>query len=164
MQGLLKLDGLLERLQGYVRMRNAKLVPSPKPGVYVTLKLEAAYMLQEVLLRGQLARGDVIRASGMAERTGRIVLGNCWMRDCWCPTLQRERYAWDCQPILPATCFQTSIRRRYLRSPKLHVYAPLHNPPQNENHASVSVDYFKAFPLWSLQRFSSCLYERSYHK
>ncbi|MGE3549605.1 MAG: Fic family protein, partial [Geobacter sp.] len=28
-----------------------------------------------VLLRGQLARGDVIRASGMAERTGRIVLG-----------------------------------------------------------------------------------------
>jgi len=75
MQGLLKLDGLLERLQGYVHVRSVKLVPSPKPDVYAALKPEAAYMLQEVLLRGQLARGEVIRASGMAERTGRIVLG-----------------------------------------------------------------------------------------
>ena len=32
-------------------------------------------MLQEALLRGQVSRGDIIRVSGMAERTGRLVLG-----------------------------------------------------------------------------------------
>jgi hypothetical protein len=36
---------------------------------------EAAYMLQEALLRGEVARGNMIRVSGMAERTGRMVLG-----------------------------------------------------------------------------------------
>lgn len=32
-------------------------------------------MLQEALLRGQVSRGEIIRSSGMAERTGRILLG-----------------------------------------------------------------------------------------
>jgi hypothetical protein len=32
-------------------------------------------MLQEAMLRGQSARGDLIRVSGMAERTGRALLG-----------------------------------------------------------------------------------------
>lgn len=32
-------------------------------------------MLQEALLRGQVNRGEIIRRSGMAERTGRILLG-----------------------------------------------------------------------------------------
>lgn len=39
------------------------------------MRVEAAYMLQEVLLRGEVARGDVVRVSGLAERTGRILLG-----------------------------------------------------------------------------------------
>ncbi len=74
MNGLLKLDGLLDRIQGYVSMRGAKLIPAPK-AEHPTLKPEAAFMLQETLLRGQMSRGDVIRVSGMAERTGRQVLG-----------------------------------------------------------------------------------------
>jgi Fic family protein len=74
MHGLLKLDGLLGRIQGYVSMRGAKLIPAPK-AEHPTLKPEAAFMLQETLLRGQMSRGDVIRVSGMAERTGRQVLG-----------------------------------------------------------------------------------------
>lgn len=32
-------------------------------------------MLQEAVLRGEVGRGDMIRVSGMAERTGRMVLG-----------------------------------------------------------------------------------------
>jgi hypothetical protein len=32
-------------------------------------------MLQEALLRGETGRGDIIRVSGMAERTGRVLLG-----------------------------------------------------------------------------------------
>lgn len=74
MNGLLKLDALLDRIRGYVQLRGAKVAPAPKPG-HPTLKPEAAYMLQEALLRGEVTRGDLIRVSGMAERTGRMLLG-----------------------------------------------------------------------------------------
>ncbi|MFZ5798111.1 MAG: Fic family protein [Thermodesulfobacteriota bacterium] len=74
MHGLLKLDSLLDRISGYVSMRGAKLIPGPKPD-YQSLKPEAAFMLQEALLRGEIGRGDIIRVSGMAERTGRVLLG-----------------------------------------------------------------------------------------
>ena len=74
MNGLLKLDALLDRIRGYVHLRAAKIAPAPKEG-HPTLKLEAVYMLQEALLRGEVARGDMIRVSGMAERTGRMLLG-----------------------------------------------------------------------------------------
>jgi Fic family protein len=73
MDGLLKLDDILDRIKGYVHMRRAKLIPEPLPDL-PRLKTEAAYMLQEVLLRGHVARGEILRASGMAERTGRILL------------------------------------------------------------------------------------------
>jgi Fic family protein len=73
MHGLLKLDTLLERIHGYVQLRGAKVAPPPKPGS-PPLKPEASFMLQEALLRGEVGRGDMIRVSGMAERTGRIVL------------------------------------------------------------------------------------------
>lgn len=74
MNGLLKLDDLLDRIRGYVQLRGAKVAPAPLPE-HPTLKPEAAYMLQEALLRGEVGRGDMIRVSGMAERTGRMVLG-----------------------------------------------------------------------------------------
>ncbi|MBI1921625.1 MAG: hypothetical protein HYS23_11170 [Geobacter sp.] len=74
MQGLLQLDSLLDRIRGYVQLRSAKVAPPPKPG-QPGLKPEAAYMLQEALLRGEVGRGDMIRVSGMAERTGRMLLG-----------------------------------------------------------------------------------------
>jgi len=74
MGGMLALDGLLERIRGYVNLRKEKSIAPPLPAS-PPLKKEAAYMLQDVLLRGEAARGDVIRCSGMAERTGRILLG-----------------------------------------------------------------------------------------
>jgi Fic family protein len=74
MNGLLKLDALLDRIKGYVQLRGARVAPGPKPE-HRALKPEAAYMLQEALLRGEVTRGDMIRVSGMAERTGRILLG-----------------------------------------------------------------------------------------
>jgi hypothetical protein len=52
----------------------AKLIPGPKPE-YQSLKPEAVYMLQEALLRGEVGRGEMFRVSGMAERAGRILLG-----------------------------------------------------------------------------------------
>ncbi len=74
MSDLLKLDALLDRIKGYVQLRTARVAPAPAPEQPV-LKAEAAYMLQEALLRGEVARGDIIRVSGMAERTGRMLLG-----------------------------------------------------------------------------------------
>jgi len=74
MNGLLKLNSLLDRIRGYVQLRAAKIAPAPKPE-NPRLKAEAAYMLQEALLRGGATRGDMIRVSGMAERTGRVLLG-----------------------------------------------------------------------------------------
>ena len=74
MAGLLQLDGILERIKGYANMRKGLLIPDPQSNP-VPLKHEAAYMLQEAFLRGHMARGDIIRVSGLAERTGRILLG-----------------------------------------------------------------------------------------
>jgi Fic family protein len=74
MRGLLGLEGLLERIRAYVNLRGSGLIPGPVPGL-PQLKPEATHMLQEAMLRGQSARGDLIRVSGMAERTGRALLG-----------------------------------------------------------------------------------------
>lgn len=73
MQNLLQLDGLLDRISGYVALRGARVIPGPGAEFQV-LKPEAVYMLQEALLRGELGRGEIIRVSGMAERTGRLLL------------------------------------------------------------------------------------------
>lgn len=74
MRGLLRLDGLLERIGGYVAMRGAKLIAGPKAESQ-SLKPEAISMLQEALLRGEMGRGEILRISGIAERTGRVLLG-----------------------------------------------------------------------------------------
>ncbi|MFU8858776.1 MAG: Fic family protein [Deferrisomatales bacterium] len=71
---MLRLDTLLDRVDGYVQGRALKVLPGPAPDA-PPLKREASHMLQEVLLRGEMARGDVLRVSGMAERTGRDLLG-----------------------------------------------------------------------------------------
>lgn len=73
MRGLLDLDGLRDRIGGYVRLRSEKLIPPPRPGGH-PLKVEATHMLVEALTRGEAPRGDMIRVSGLAERTGRQVL------------------------------------------------------------------------------------------
>ena len=74
MTGLLRLDRFIERIKGYVNLRSARLISDPLPNL-PPLKPEAAYMLQEAFLRGHIARGEIIRVSGLAERTGRVMLG-----------------------------------------------------------------------------------------
>jgi hypothetical protein len=74
MSNLLGLETLRERIEGYFRGRQLKIIPGAVPEA-PPLRREAAHMLQEVLLRGEMTRGDVIRVSGMAERTGRDLLG-----------------------------------------------------------------------------------------
>lgn len=74
MNNLLGLDNLLARIDGYIKMRVAGVLPG-KPDS-PQLKLEASFMLQETLLRGHVPRGDLARYSGMKERSARDLLGN----------------------------------------------------------------------------------------
>jgi Fic family protein len=64
MAGLLELDGVLLRVSKYVELRAARSSLAP----------EARFLLQEVLLRGEVARGEVSRITGLGERTGRTLL------------------------------------------------------------------------------------------
>jgi Fic family protein len=73
MADLLNLDELRDRIAGYVRLRAEKLISPPTPDSR-PMKVEAAYMLFEALTRGEVPRSDMIRVSGLAERTGRQVL------------------------------------------------------------------------------------------
>jgi Fic family protein len=73
MGGLLRLEELVERIRRYVELRSSGMILSPKGEK--GLRAEAARMLQEILVRGVAARGLVIAASGLKERTGRNLLG-----------------------------------------------------------------------------------------
>lgn len=72
MGGLLRLQELVERIQRYVELRGLGVIPGLTGGK--GLRAEAARMLREILVRGEAARGSVIAASGLKERTGRNLL------------------------------------------------------------------------------------------
>jgi Fic family protein len=72
MEELLQLDGIINRIRGYVRLRVERMIPSPG-GQHRGMKPEAAKMIEAVLLRGQLTRGEVAEAAG-SHRTGRDIL------------------------------------------------------------------------------------------
>lgn len=74
MGNLLKLEELIQRIRHYVDLRERGMVHGPS-GKKEPLRSEASRMLQEVLINGVSARGDVIHASGLKERTGRNLLG-----------------------------------------------------------------------------------------
>ena len=74
MGSLLRLEELVERVKQYVHLRNAGVIPGPS-GNKESIRTETARMLQEVLLRGETSRGEVVEASGLKERTGRNLLG-----------------------------------------------------------------------------------------
>ncbi len=73
MGGLLRLEELIERVRRYVELRNSGMIPGP--ALEKRLRAESARMLQEVLVKGEAARGTVVAASGLKERTGRSLLG-----------------------------------------------------------------------------------------
>jgi len=66
MRELLQLEKLRERIMGYVNLRSENMIPNEEP-----LRTEAKYVLAEIMMRGEIARGEVKRISGLAERTAR---------------------------------------------------------------------------------------------
>jgi Fic family protein len=73
MGDLLRLEELVERIRRYIELRGSGMIPGPA-GAKV-LRVESTRMLQEVLVKGEAARGTVIEASGLKERTGRSLSG-----------------------------------------------------------------------------------------
>ncbi len=64
MTNLLDFDGLQKRIIGYVDRQT----------VFGELQPESGYLLREVLLRGEVPRGEAARITGKAERTARRIL------------------------------------------------------------------------------------------
>jgi Fic family protein len=62
MAGLFEFDRLAERLKAYVESR--------------ALKPEAFYILERVLIQGEMPRGDAERVTGLKERSARMVLSS----------------------------------------------------------------------------------------
>lgn len=64
MKKLLSLDGLHKRIVSYVNRREDEALPDED-----ALRPEAKHVLTEVMMRGEIARGEVPRLIGMGERT-----------------------------------------------------------------------------------------------
>jgi Fic family protein len=69
MSELLDLDNLHQRIAGYVGLRSQNMIAEER-----TLRQEAKYVLTEVMLRGEVSRGDAKRLTGLGDRTARKVV------------------------------------------------------------------------------------------
>jgi len=69
MGSLLDIDGMTDRLRGYIELRNQKMIPGALP-----IKSEANFLLREAFLVGEFPRGEAARITGLGERTARQVL------------------------------------------------------------------------------------------
>lgn len=69
MKKLLSLDGLYNRIVSYVNRRADGALPDEKE-----LRSEAKHVLTEVMMRGEIARGEVPRLIGMGARTGNYLV------------------------------------------------------------------------------------------
>ncbi len=77
MDGILALNGFLERLEKYVTLRNAGLIRGAQEkvgGAAATLHPRTAEVFKQAAIAGDLARRDVFEIIGMSERFGRNVL------------------------------------------------------------------------------------------
>jgi Fic family protein len=67
MGSLLELDGFLARIDDYVRRRASG-------GLGAKLAPESSHLLRDVVLRGEVARGEAARITGVSERTARRIV------------------------------------------------------------------------------------------
>jgi len=74
MESMLQIDDLMTRIEGYVAMRGAGLIP----GVAGTARLPEGVtpMLQAIILRGEMPRGEITKLSGYGERKARDLLAS----------------------------------------------------------------------------------------
>ena len=70
MKKLLRLEDFRERIIGYVNLRSLKMIPDEGE-----LRIEAKYVLTEIMMRGEIARGEVQHLIGAGERTATTLIG-----------------------------------------------------------------------------------------
>lgn len=66
MKTMLDLDNLYQRITGYVQLRSQNMLQNER-----ILRSEARYILTEVMMRGEVPRGEVARITGLGKRTAR---------------------------------------------------------------------------------------------
>jgi hypothetical protein len=92
--------------QLYGELRNSGMTPGSK------LRAESDRMLQEVLVKGETARGAVLAASGLKERTGA-----CWdslsEKGCLFRIRPKATFGWGCR-CMPRAGFSPIFIRRCL--------------------------------------------------
>jgi len=69
MEKLLDLDGLVMRIEQYIRLRSSRLIPGAGP-----LRPEALHLIREAFAFGEFQRGQASRLTGLKERTARALL------------------------------------------------------------------------------------------
>lgn len=74
MNNLLSLGNFLERLEKYVVLRNAGMIPDEKGQSLPTLHPRTAEVLKTLAIKGEMSRGEVSQIIQMSERTGRNIL------------------------------------------------------------------------------------------
>lgn len=74
--GLLALSGLLERLEGYVHLREQGVAAGPANERATRLRPAVASVLRTAAIKGEISRGEVATLIGMSERLGRDVLAS----------------------------------------------------------------------------------------
>lgn len=73
MRSALRVGGLGDRLAAYARLRAEGLIEGPADARF---RPESGAILRAVLLRGWLPRGEALRATGLPERTARVLLAS----------------------------------------------------------------------------------------
>ena len=76
MDGLLALDGFLDRLKGYVQLRESRVALGPQGETAKALRKEMIPVLQAAAIHGEITRGEASTLTGMKERLGRDILGD----------------------------------------------------------------------------------------
>ncbi len=76
MQQLLNLDSLTARVMYYLELRERGGISGAKP-----IRVEAQFLLKDVLLRGEVSRGEVSRITGLKERTARTLVSELLQAD-----------------------------------------------------------------------------------
>lgn len=74
MNNLLALGSFLERLEKYVVLRNAGMIPDEKGQSLPSLHPRTAEVLKTLAIKGEMSRGEVSQIIKMSERTGRNIL------------------------------------------------------------------------------------------
>jgi Fic family protein len=69
MQKMLDLEGLLPRIEQYIRLRADHLIPGVDP-----VRPEALHLIKEAFVFGTFARGQAARLTGLKQRTARTLL------------------------------------------------------------------------------------------